>query len=298
MSARQCAGASAGRDGSALALGGLPAAAHDSGKQLAALAGLGLCLVERSHRQGLRQGMGSHAAEGLSHAQPAQHRRRPRPPSRATRPSWRAAAGGRCPTSSCSRAAVDPAVALLRERLLMSDDLQGSARQLAELRLLCREGREALSGLERAGAHRHRRQAHDCGTERDGRRPAEAADDQSRASHRTHARRPARSTWWSTFRPHRSRRSRTTRWYRGTPASSASPTGRRRILKSAIHELNFNAVWHLPPTVIEKDLIPKGRRWRGAARACSSSTASTPTAATARSSTRPRSTGPRRPPRA
>ncbi len=31
------------------------------------------------------------------------------------------------------------------------------------------------------------------------------------------------------------------------------------MLKSAIHELNFNAVWHLPPTVIEKDLVPKGR---------------------------------------
>lgn len=31
------------------------------------------------------------------------------------------------------------------------------------------------------------------------------------------------------------------------------------VLKSAVHELNFNAVWHLPPTVIEKDLIPKGR---------------------------------------
>jgi murein L,D-transpeptidase YcbB/YkuD len=30
-------------------------------------------------------------------------------------------------------------------------------------------------------------------------------------------------------------------------------------LRSAIHELNFNAVWHLPPTVIEKDLIPKGQ---------------------------------------
>jgi L,D-transpeptidase YcbB len=30
-------------------------------------------------------------------------------------------------------------------------------------------------------------------------------------------------------------------------------------LKSAIQELNFNAVWHLPPTVIEKDLIPKGQ---------------------------------------
>jgi murein L,D-transpeptidase YcbB/YkuD len=31
------------------------------------------------------------------------------------------------------------------------------------------------------------------------------------------------------------------------------------LLSSAIHELNFNAVWHLPPTVIEKDLISKGR---------------------------------------
>jgi L,D-transpeptidase YcbB len=31
------------------------------------------------------------------------------------------------------------------------------------------------------------------------------------------------------------------------------------ILSSTIHELNFNAVWHLPPTVIEKDLIPKGQ---------------------------------------
>ncbi len=31
------------------------------------------------------------------------------------------------------------------------------------------------------------------------------------------------------------------------------------ILRSAIHQLNFNPVWHLPPTVIEKDLIPKGR---------------------------------------
>jgi L,D-transpeptidase YcbB len=30
------------------------------------------------------------------------------------------------------------------------------------------------------------------------------------------------------------------------------------LLKSEIHELNFNPVWHLPPTVIEKDLIPKG----------------------------------------
>jgi murein L,D-transpeptidase YcbB/YkuD len=30
------------------------------------------------------------------------------------------------------------------------------------------------------------------------------------------------------------------------------------ILRSQVHELNFNPVWHLPPTVIDKDLIPKG----------------------------------------
>lgn len=32
------------------------------------------------------------------------------------------------------------------------------------------------------------------------------------------------------------------------------------LLSSRIHELNFNPVWRLPPTVISKDLIPKGRR--------------------------------------
>jgi murein L,D-transpeptidase YcbB/YkuD len=31
------------------------------------------------------------------------------------------------------------------------------------------------------------------------------------------------------------------------------------LLRSAIHEINFNPIWTLPPTVIEKDLIPKGR---------------------------------------
>lgn len=36
------------------------------------------------------------------------------------------------------------------------------------------------------------------------------------------------------------------------------------ILRSAVHELNFNPVWHLPPTVIEKDLIPKGREMQRA----------------------------------
>ncbi len=31
------------------------------------------------------------------------------------------------------------------------------------------------------------------------------------------------------------------------------------VLHSSVHELNFNPVWRLPPTVINKDLIPKGR---------------------------------------
>lgn len=31
------------------------------------------------------------------------------------------------------------------------------------------------------------------------------------------------------------------------------------LLTSRIHELNFNPVWRLPPTVVRKDLIPKGR---------------------------------------
>jgi len=31
------------------------------------------------------------------------------------------------------------------------------------------------------------------------------------------------------------------------------------VLTSSVHELNFNPVWRLPPTVINKDLIPKGR---------------------------------------
>jgi L,D-transpeptidase YcbB len=35
------------------------------------------------------------------------------------------------------------------------------------------------------------------------------------------------------------------------------------ILRSAIHEMNFNPVWTLPPTVIDKDLIPKGQDMQG-----------------------------------
>ncbi len=37
------------------------------------------------------------------------------------------------------------------------------------------------------------------------------------------------------------------------------PSRQTPILKSRIHELNFNKEWILPPTVIRKDLVPKGR---------------------------------------
>lgn len=38
------------------------------------------------------------------------------------------------------------------------------------------------------------------------------------------------------------------------------PERKTPLLKSSIHELNFNPVWRLPPTVVLKDLIPKGRQ--------------------------------------
>jgi len=37
------------------------------------------------------------------------------------------------------------------------------------------------------------------------------------------------------------------------------PSRQTPILKSRIHELNFNKEWILPPTVIREDLVPKGR---------------------------------------
>lgn len=35
------------------------------------------------------------------------------------------------------------------------------------------------------------------------------------------------------------------------------------LLTSRIHEVNFNPIWRLPPTVVTKDLIPKGRQMQG-----------------------------------
>lgn len=36
------------------------------------------------------------------------------------------------------------------------------------------------------------------------------------------------------------------------------------LLRTAIHEMNFNPVWRLPPTVVSEDLIPRGREMQKA----------------------------------
>lgn len=42
------------------------------------------------------------------------------------------------------------------------------------------------------------------------------------------------------------------------------PDRKTPLLRSSIHELNFNPVWRLPPTVVTKDLIPKGQQMQKA----------------------------------
>ena len=222
------------RTGAAAILAGLLASAiaHRSRRgdrpELAEISGLGLRLAERADRQGVHQGVGGRAAQGLPDAEPGQpaghegghqalHRDRRLP-----------AAGRRCPTtSSCSRARCIPTVSLLRQRLLLSGDLQ-RGRQFAELRPLRRQGGEALSGLQRPGADGHRRQAHHRGPQRAGGRAPQAAQEQPRAPDPSQPNRPARNTSSSTSRPPRSRWSRAIASSRAIPAWWASPTVRRR----------------------------------------------------------------------
>lgn len=49
--------------------------------------------------------------------------------------------------------------------------------------------------------------------------------------------------------------------YTGVVGKPERPTP---LLRTAIHEMNFNPVWRLPPTVITKDLIPRGREMQAA----------------------------------
>ena len=151
-----------------------------------------------------------------------------------------------------------PAVALLRERLLLSGDLKEGG-SVAELRLLRRKGGEALSGLQRPGADGHRRQAHDCGAERAGGLAAQAAQDQPDAPDRAAAKSAGKKYIVVNIPAAQieiGEGDRIVSRHAGVVGKPDRPTP---ILNSAIHELNFNAVWHLPPTVIEKDLIPKGQ---------------------------------------
>ena len=140
----------------------------------------------------------------------------------------------------------------------MSGDLReqgGSTR----LRLLRRQGGEALSGLQRPGADRHRRQAHDRGAQHPGRVAPQAAEGQPGAPDRA-CRKTAGKRYVVVNIPAAQieavESDRIVSRHAGVVGKPDRPTP---ILNSAIHELNFNAVWHLPPTVIEKDLIPKGQ---------------------------------------
>jgi murein L,D-transpeptidase YcbB/YkuD len=49
--------------------------------------------------------------------------------------------------------------------------------------------------------------------------------------------------------------------YAGVVGKPDRPTP---LLRTAIHEMNFNPVWRLPPTVVSKDLIPRGREMQAA----------------------------------
>ena len=139
----------------------------------------------------------------------------------------RPAAGSRCPTSSCSRACrIRPSPCCASACSCPATcGRQGGSQQL---RLLRRQGGEALPGLQRPGADRHRRQAHDRGAQHAGRVAPQAAEDEPRAPERSARKSQASATSSSTSRRRRSRRSRATASCRATPASSASPTGRRR----------------------------------------------------------------------
>jgi L,D-transpeptidase YcbB len=49
--------------------------------------------------------------------------------------------------------------------------------------------------------------------------------------------------------------------YAGVVGKPDRPTP---LLRSAISQMNFNPVWRLPPTVVSKDLIPRGREMQAA----------------------------------
>ena len=164
---------------------------------------------------------------------------------------------GRCPTSSCNQGMQHPAVELLRERLLLSGDLRERGRlQSFDFYVDKAVKRyQASNGLAPTGIVDKR-------TIAALNMPAESRLKQLKANlaRLTEHSKAAGKRYVMVNIPAAQIEAvegdRIVSRHAGVVGKPDRPTP---ILNSAIHELNFNAVWHLPPTVIEKDLIPKGQ---------------------------------------
>ena len=137
------------------------------------------------------QGVGGDPAQGLPHAEPGQPRRHEGCHQALQRDRGRRRLAAASRRSSCrsgmnasrGRPAAPAPAAVGRPA--------GGSGGSTELRLLRRQGGEALSGLQRPGAHGHRRQAHHRGAQRaGGRAPQAAARPTSRGSTELRASRP------------------------------------------------------------------------------------------------------------
>ena len=182
-----------------------------------------------------------------------------------------------------------PAVAALRQRLIISGDLDAYDRRLRRVRFLRRGGGEALPGAPRHSGRRRGRRLDLRRAERAGGGAPQPARDQPHPAQDADRTAAETGSSWSTSRrpqveavengvgrvaPHR--------------RSSARSTGRRRSSISKITEINFNPFWTVPASIIRKDLIPHDAEGSELPRP---TTTSASTTSRATSSSRRRSTG-------
>ena len=153
-----------------------------------------------------------------------------------------------------------PDVALLRERLVMTDDLapEHAAGEVYDDNVTAAVRRfQARHGLEQTGSV--------------GPKTLTALNvpvTQAAAPARGLAR-PARRAWisssasatsWSIFRPPSPRRWSATRWCAAMWCRSAGRTGRRRRSRPTSPTVNLNPTWTVPLGILKKDVIPKMRK--------------------------------------
>ena len=170
----------------------------------------------------------------------------------------------RCPRGSCKRARPDRPWRSCASGSRLGRPARGQRlRVVGKLRLLPREGGQALPGLQRPDADGDRRQAHHRRAQRVGRVAPAPGSRRTSAHHR--ARPLGRQEVPDGQHPRRADRGGGGRPRRlAPPGVVGKPDRPTPLLRTAIHEINFNPVWRLPPTVIQKDLIPKGREMQKA----------------------------------